>query len=388
MTTLQSISAAVNWHIRTNENFAAASPAALFAQKASTTTGLTLGYYGGILDGVSYADGTHLLTASTNRYVVAARATGVVSSATGTTNWNDQTNYLRMGVAVVGASTITSWTDWRQAYGGAGGAGAGVAGSDKQIQYNNGGSFGAEAGFEYDQTSNTLTVANCTYTGLALTAASATGGAGLRLPHGAAPTSPTNGDLWTTTAGLYARINGATVGPYASTAGTLTNPMTTAGDVIVGGSAGAPVRLAIGTNTSDVLGVASGTPAWVKRTPLIIPIACGDETTAMTTGTAKVTFRMPCAMTLSTIPRMSLTTAGTGATLVQVNIKKNGTTIFSTNLTTDASEKTSTTAATAAVLTSSPTNFADDDEVTIDIVAVGSTVAGTGLKVYLIGYPT
>jgi hypothetical protein len=35
----------------------------------------------------------------------------------------------------------------------------------------------------------------------------------IRLPHGAAPTSPTNGDMWTTTAGLYVRINGATVGP-------------------------------------------------------------------------------------------------------------------------------------------------------------------------------
>jgi hypothetical protein len=35
----------------------------------------------------------------------------------------------------------------------------------------------------------------------------------LRIPHGAAPTSPVNGDMWTTTAGVYFRINGATVGP-------------------------------------------------------------------------------------------------------------------------------------------------------------------------------
>ena len=51
------------------------------------------------------------------------------------------------------------------------------------------------------------------FSGLLATAASATGGAGLNLPHGAAPTSPVNGDMWTTTAGLYVRINGATVGP-------------------------------------------------------------------------------------------------------------------------------------------------------------------------------
>lgn len=37
----------------------------------------------------------------------------------------------------------------------------------------------------------------------------------LRVPHGSAPTSPVNGDIWTTTAGLYVRVNGATVGPLS-----------------------------------------------------------------------------------------------------------------------------------------------------------------------------
>jgi len=44
-------------------------------------------------------------------------------------------------------------------------------------------------------------------------AAGTTGVSSLRIPHGAAPTTPVDGDLWTTTAGLYVRINGATVGP-------------------------------------------------------------------------------------------------------------------------------------------------------------------------------
>lgn len=47
-------------------------------------------------------------------------------------------------------------------------------------------------------------------TGAVNTAASSTGGAGLNAPHGTAPTSPVNGDLWTTTSGIFARINGAT----------------------------------------------------------------------------------------------------------------------------------------------------------------------------------
>lgn len=37
----------------------------------------------------------------------------------------------------------------------------------------------------------------------------------IRLPHGTAPTSPVNGDMWTTTAGLFVRINGVTVGPLS-----------------------------------------------------------------------------------------------------------------------------------------------------------------------------
>jgi hypothetical protein len=49
-----------------------------------------------------------------------------------------------------------------------------------------------------------------TYSAKVTTAASATGGAGLALPHGAAPTSPVNGDIWTTTTAIEARMNGAT----------------------------------------------------------------------------------------------------------------------------------------------------------------------------------
>ena len=46
-------------------------------------------------------------------------------------------------------------------------------------------------------------------------AAGTTAVSSLNIPHGAAPTSPVNGDVWTTTAGLYIRINGSTVGPLS-----------------------------------------------------------------------------------------------------------------------------------------------------------------------------
>ena len=54
---------------------------------------------------------------------------------------------------------------------------------------------------------------NATFVGQAIGSASTTARATLRVPHGTAPTAPVNGDIWTTTAGLFVRINGATVGP-------------------------------------------------------------------------------------------------------------------------------------------------------------------------------
>ena len=86
-------------------------------------------------------------------------------------------------------------------------------------------------------------------------------------------------------------------------------------------------------------------------------------------------------MTLTAV-RASVTTAPVGSTII-VDINENGTSILSTKLSIDASEKTSTTAATAAVISDS--SIADDAEITIDIDQVGSTTAGAGLKVWLIG---
>jgi hypothetical protein len=118
--------------------------------------------------------------------------------------------------------------------------------------------------------------------------------------------------------------------------------------------------------------------------PVPIIIACSDETTALTTGAAKATFRMPYAMTLTAV-RASLTTAQPSGSIFTVDINEAGATILSTKLTIDNTEKTSTTAATPAVI--SDTSLANDAEITIDIDQIGASGAA-GLKVYLIGYPT
>jgi len=113
----------------------------------------------------------------------------------------------------------------------------------------------------------------------------------------------------------------------------------------------------------------------------IIGAAASDETTDLTTGTAKITFRMPYAMTLTDV-RANVNTAPVGSTII-VDINEGGATILSTKLTIDVTEKTSETAAAAPVI--SDTALADDAEITIDIDQIGSGTAGKGLKVWLIG---
>ena len=60
-----------------------------------------------------------------------------------------------------------------------------------------------------------------------IAAAATTAGGGIRIPHGVAPTTPVDGDFWSTTAGFFARVNGGTVGPFtaggASISGTPVN---------------------------------------------------------------------------------------------------------------------------------------------------------------------
>lgn len=135
----------------------------------------------------------------------------------------------------------------------------------------------------------------------------------------------------------------------------------------------------------------TGTNSWILHNgtngvggtiPKYIQLAASDETTALTTGTSKITFRMPHAMTLTGV-RASLSTAQTSGSIFTVDINEGGTSVLSTKLTIDNTEKTSTTAATAAVI--SDTDLADDAEITIDVDQVGDGTA-KGLKVTLIGY--
>lgn len=119
-TNLDTISSAQSQkEVTANAMFDAASMAATYGRRASTTAALTWGYYGGnvtLADGSmsQIANGTVSLTASNTNYVVALKSTGAVSVSTATTNWNDRQGYWRLYSVVAGASTISSYTDSRE----------------------------------------------------------------------------------------------------------------------------------------------------------------------------------------------------------------------------------------------------------------------------------
>ncbi len=161
---------------------------------------------------------------------------------------------------------------------------------------------------------------------------------------------------------------------------------TTKGDIIAATAADTPARLPVGATNGMILEAASGEATGLRYalpiTSLIV--ACSDETTALTASVGKVTFRMPYAFTLTAV-RASLVTAQTSGGVVTVDINEGGSTILSTKLTFDNTEKTTTSAATPAVI--SDAALADDAEITVDIDSLGDGTA-KGLKISLIGYRT
>jgi len=163
--------------------------------------------------------------------------------------------------------------------------------------------------------------------------------------------------------------------------------MTTKGDVVRYDSD--RERYGIGS-TGQVLTVVSGLPAWADSGDIthqvVVTFACGDETTAIDATGQKISFRMPFAMTLSAGTagvRGSLVTAGTGVNLLTCDVNESGSTILSTKLTFDATETTTTTAATPVVI--SDTALADNAIITVDVDQLDSGGVAAGLKISLIG---
>lgn len=98
--------------VTANDMFDALSQASVFGRRATTTSALTWGYYGGniVIDGTitQIANGTVALSASTTNYVEATRAGVVSNNTTGFTPGS-----IPLYSIVTGAATVTSYTDYR-----------------------------------------------------------------------------------------------------------------------------------------------------------------------------------------------------------------------------------------------------------------------------------
>jgi hypothetical protein len=215
------------------------------------------------------------------------------------------------------------------------------------------------------------------------TAAALTGPQGPAGATGATGPQGPKGDTGDTGPQGPAGATGATgaTGPAGAT-----GPQGPAGPTGPTGPAGADATYSDATPQALGSTASAGTAASASRSDhvhqrdsdvIVIPV--GDESTALTTGTSKIKFRMPFAATLLTV-RASVGTAPTDSTLI-VDINEAGTSVLGTKLSIDAGELTSTTAASAATITDP--SLADDAEISIDVDQIGSTVAGAGLKVSL-----
>jgi hypothetical protein len=197
----------------------------------------------------------------------------------------------------------------------------------------------------------------------------------------------------------------------------------TRGSIIYGDASGDPAALAKGTNTyvlsSDGTDIAWAAPRSASATVVgaselataaeintstdaartmtpgafsdsnygirYIQVIVADSGTALTTGDGKTYIHIPAGLNGMDLMEVhaEVQTAPAGSTIT-IEISKNGasTQMLSTNITIDASETGSDTAATAAVIQSNGNEaVATNDVVQINITQIGSSTAGSGLMV-------
>lgn len=176
----------------------------------------------------------------------------------------------------------------------------------------------------------------------------------------------------------------ATLSSIPSTS--ISDSTSTGRSVLTGANAGA-IRTTLGLGSlatqSTITASQISDPTNVKTTESIM-VAASDETTTITVGTAKVTFFVPYNFTLTEVFIGNTTASSSG--IVTVNVKKNGTTIFTTKPSIGASQDTSLTGTGSVNAVLSTTSLTKADKITIDFDAAGT--GAKGLKVYFIGQRT
>lgn len=178
----------------------------------------------------------------------------------------------------------------------------------------------------------------------------------------------------------FADTNGNEVLEFGVTASAVNHTKTTNA-----ATGNAPTIAAAGGDTNIDLVLAGKGTGEVLGAKTAIPVAISSETDDLTTGTAKFSYHMPAAFELTDIVAC-VTTAPTGASII-IDVNAAGTSIMTTNkLEIEVSETSTESATTQPALTT--TSLSLNQLITFDIDQVGSTVAGAGAKVTLIGYFT
>jgi hypothetical protein len=138
---------------------------------------------------------------------------------------------------------------------------------------------------QYNQ--NTLVVSGTliNISGKTTIAASSTGRANLNLPHGLPPTSPVNGDIWTTNSGIYAQISGSTIGPFGPQY-YLVSGFTGTGLTLALGHAGDYIRTTAATAVTITV-PPQASVAWIDSSEILVEQAGAGQVT-FTTGAGVV----------------------------------------------------------------------------------------------------
>ena len=151
-------------------------------------------------------------------------------------------------------------------------------------------------------------------------ASEATNGAGFNIAHGVAPTTPVNGDIWTTTSGLFARINAGTQQFAAlSTNNTFSNASSTYGSSTATGTinvaSGATISGSTKTVNIGTAGVSGST------TNIIVGPVLGASTTSIGGTTAASTLNLATGATLTaTTKAVNIGTSGVAGSTTTIAI--------------------------------------------------------------------
>lgn len=194
--------------------------------------------------------------------------------------------------------------------------------------------------------------------GITMLAPSTAAHSGLNLGAGVAPTSPNNGDVWTTSAGVFARVAGVTVGPFTSASA----PCSTCATTTNGGPLSAAAPLAVSAGGQFTMGSQPFTAAYswdpnstipVYNQPLIEPWVWGNAGTINT-----VTFH----------------TGGSGSPSITFSVQVNGTNVpgCANIVVTSATDVTSTCTTTA---------ISNGQKLTINVTATSGTPNSAWIQV-------